>query len=62
MEEKIKLKLMKIETELDYINSQEGDKDQYCIFCKSIKYNGQVGIVHLNHCIIIQLRLKIVNL
>jgi hypothetical protein len=44
------------EDRLDKINGEYGDKESYCIFCKSREYNGQVGIVHTEECIIQEMR------
>jgi len=52
---------IKLEKELDEINGEFGDYDRFCLFCKSKKYNGKVGIIHIENCIILQLREIIKN-
>ena len=47
-----------IETILDNLN---GKQAELCLFCGSKEYNGQVGIVHKEDCIIIELRKHINN-
>lgn len=48
--------LIKWEDELDIINGDYGNKKEYCIFCKSIEYDSQQGIIHQDNCIITELR------
>ena len=45
-----------IEYLLDKVNAEFGTKENYCLFCKSNKYNSKVGIVHKEKCIIMRLR------
>ena len=54
--------LEKIENELDLLNASYGEKESLCIWCKSKKYNGQVGIVHSKNCVMTQIRNKIKEL
>lgn len=58
---KLKTELIEIEDRLDKLNGLFGKKDAYCIFCKTIKYNSQVGLIHNKICIIQQLRDTIKN-
>ncbi|MDD3264226.1 MAG: hypothetical protein PHT94_05020 [Candidatus Nanoarchaeia archaeon] len=51
-----------IEFYLDNFNAENGTKEQYCVFCKSITYDGKSGIIHNPGCIIKKLRQKILNL
>ena len=51
-----------IENKLDELNGKYGNKQSYCIFCKSTEYNGSEGIVHYDDCIIKELRVKIKKL
>lgn len=46
----------------DSINSLHGDEDCLCLFCKSLKYNSEVGIIHSDDCYIFLLRKTISNL
>lgn len=48
--------LQSIETRLDELNGEFGNKQSYCIYCGSTEYNGEVGIVHDKICIMTQLR------
>jgi hypothetical protein len=48
--------IIKWEDKLDRINGYYGSKQTYCIFCESIEYNSQVGIVHKKDCIIQEMR------
>jgi len=50
---------LRIENILDKINREYGTKKYYCLFCKSNEYNSQVGIIHNNECIILDLRINI---
>ena len=54
--------LEKIEEKLDILNGELGNKKQYCIYCNSTEYDGNVGIVHYTECVIFQLRDLIKNL
>ena len=52
----LKEKLIKIEDELDKLNGDYGDKNSYCIFCKSQEYNGIEGVIHTTPCVMSQIR------
>jgi len=54
--------LKTIEMKLDIINGELGTKEYYCIYCKSKKYNGEVGIIHNPFCPILELRWLIKNI
>ena len=41
---------------LDQLNVDFGDKESYCIACKSSEYSGDGGIVHTKQCPITILR------
>lgn len=49
-------RLKEVEIELDLINGDYGERDAYCIYCKSTNYNSLVGIVHKDMCVIRQIR------
>lgn len=55
----MRLDLERLERILDETNSDYGSKEEYCIYCKSKEYNSQVGIVHFDNCIVLELRDKI---
>jgi len=48
--------LKECEYELDILNGVYGTKQGYCILCKTIKYDGKVGLIHEDDCLIIKLR------
>ena len=45
-----------LENKLDELN---GEKGNLCLYCGSKEYNGKVGIVHSDDCIILELRRKL---
>lgn len=54
--------LKSIENSMDLIDGQEGDywgEEELCFWCRSKKYNGQVGVVHTKDCAKQQVRDKI---
>ena len=53
--------IKQIEEKFDAINSDYGSKNEYCIYCKSKRYNSKVGIVHDVNCPLFELRYLIVN-
>jgi len=51
------LKLLKeIEIKIDAVNPIYGSRSEYCIYCKSTKYNSKIGIIHINKCPIFEIR------
>ena len=62
MENKILKELIEIEKDFDIYNGENGDKEAYCKFCNSTKYNGKVGIVHDENCPLLRLRSVITNI
>jgi hypothetical protein len=46
----------RIEVVMDIVNCDYGTQKEFCIFCKSDKYNSKVGIVHKENCEIIRMR------
>ena len=62
IEESQKELLVEIEDKLDKINSENGSKNGYCIYCNTMSYNSKLGLDHFEDCIILELRNKIKEL
>jgi len=56
-ENKIVIELLtRAELKLDNINADYGSKEKYCLCCNSKDYDGIVGILHYDYCIIRRIR------
>ena len=56
--------IQNIEIAMDKVNTEYGDRDCLCIYCKSKTYSGSVGVHHETWCPIIYARgliLKLIN-
>ena len=48
--------IFKLHEKLDSVNADFGTKNCLCLFCEANTYDGKVGIIHNEGCIILQLR------
>ena len=52
----MKQNLIKIEKAMDEANANYGSELELCIYCKAVKYNSIVGIVHYEDCPVLTIR------
>lgn len=54
--ERIKTSILWCEAIEDKLDKLNGEKGNLCLYCDAKEYDGKIGIIHKDNCLILQLR------